>query len=280
MIDSHLHLWSLEHPPGWLSEDLPGIHRTFTAQEAAQMHARAGYTGAVLVQVDDTLADTEHMLAVASAHPWVRGVVGWVDLTDPGSVEEHLEGWGIRPAGTGPIAGIRHLVHDDPRPDFLDLPTVRESLAILTRLGLPLDIPDAFPRHLRQATALAEETGIVVVIDHLGKPPTDRDAFALWREQIIEAARRENTVGKVSGLHHGGRTLERDLAAEVLEIAMEHFGPPRLMVGSDWPMPLLADGIEPQIRLRDAFLAQLSPDERTDVEFTTAERIYHLDPSR
>lgn len=208
----------------------------------------------------------------------MRGVVGWVDLTEPGAVEERLGGWGIRPDGTGSIAGIRHLVHDDPRPDFLDLPPVRESLGILSRLGLPLDVPDAFPRHLRQATALAEETG-VVVIDHLGKPPTDRDDFTLWREQIIDAARRENTVGKVSGLHHGGRTLDPALGAEVLEIALEYFGPRRLMLGSDWPMPLLADGIEPQIKLRDDFLAELSPGERAEIAFTTAERVYHLEPA-
>src|SRR5699024_3505218 len=131
--------------------------------------ARAGYTGAVLVQVDDTRADTEHMLAVAAEHPWVRGVVGWVDLTDPGSVEERLGGCGTRPSGEGAIAGIRHLVHEDPRADFLDLPTVRQSLELLAAAGLPLDVPDAFPRHLRQATALADETDVTVVVDHLGK---------------------------------------------------------------------------------------------------------------
>lgn len=278
MIDSHLHLWDLANPPGWLTADLAPIHRTFTAEDARQMHAQAGYTEAVLVQVDDTRADTEHMLDIAAAHPWVLGVVGWVDLTDPASVHHDLQTWGTTSAGTGAIAGIRHLIHEDPRSDFLDLPPVRESLSILAAAGVPLDIPDAFPRHLRQAGDLADDMpALTIVIDHLGKPPASRgEEFEAWRDEFTGAAARPNMFAKVSGLHHGGRILPRELATEAFGLAVEHFTPRRLMVGSDWPMPLLADGIEPHTELLEALLGQLSASDRDLLQRRVAKHVYGL----
>ena len=82
MIDAHLHVWDLTRrlrldPPGQRSgPQLP-------PDEAAGELARAGVEGAVLVQADDTLADTAFMLdAARAATPWSR-VVGWVRLDTP-----------------------------------------------------------------------------------------------------------------------------------------------------------------------------------------------------
>ena len=52
------------------------LFRSFGADEARETLDAAGVRGAVLVQADDTVADTESMLAVAARNPWVFGVVG------------------------------------------------------------------------------------------------------------------------------------------------------------------------------------------------------------
>ncbi|MGX9899392.1 amidohydrolase family protein [Arthrobacter sp. SA17] len=127
----------------------------------------AGVSGAVLVQADDAISDTEFMLAAADRNDWVLAVVGWIPLEHPGEADAALERLGQNPK----FSGVRHLVHNDPRDNFLALPEVRESLKLLSAKGLTLDIPDAYPRHLQRAVDLARDLPeLTVVLDHLGKP--------------------------------------------------------------------------------------------------------------
>lgn len=221
---------------------------------------------AVLVQADDTLADTEAMLATAQEHPWVAGVVGWVDLAHPALAQEQLDRWQQHPV----FCGVRHLVHGDPRVDLLDRPEVRRSLTGLADRGLTLDVPDAWPRHLRQVRDLAAATpGLCVVLDHLGKPPAQREEQALWRSALAEVAALPNTVAKVSGLQHlhlgrSGDDAERSLRP-VWDAALALFGPRRLMYGGDWPMTVPTGGYEPAWAATQRLIGELSTAERTQV---------------
>ena len=87
--------------------------------------------GAVLVQAEDSRVDTQFMLDLADAHDWVLGVVGWVQLDSTDAARRDLDTWTRHPR----FAGIRHLLNDDPRDGFLDLPEVRASLAEVARAG-------------------------------------------------------------------------------------------------------------------------------------------------
>ena len=108
------------------------------------------------------------MLARADKHAWIAGVVGWVPLLDPTATERALERYCRHPA----FRGVRHLVHDEPDPDWLVRSPVRRSLALLAERGLVFEIPAVFPRHLVHVPRLAAELpGLKIVIDHLGKPP-------------------------------------------------------------------------------------------------------------
>ena len=86
LIDAHLHLWDtgrLRYE--WLQR--PGnaaINRTFGFEDFRARAAAAGVDRAVLVQADDSAADTEAMFEVAAAHPEIAGVVAWVPLDRPG----------------------------------------------------------------------------------------------------------------------------------------------------------------------------------------------------
>src|SRR5699024_416428 len=142
------------------------------------------------------------------------------------------------PARSRRVVGARHLVHDDSDPGFLDRPTVRASLSVLAERGLALDVPDAFPRHLPQPARVAEDVeGLTVVLDHLGKPPLGGEpAMDRWDGQLRACAARPRTVAKLSGLSTSGTGYQD--AAELrpaVELALEPFGPHRLLFGSDWP---------------------------------------------
>lgn len=273
-IDSHLHLWELgEGRYSWLNPSLGLLHDTFTAEQAREALFTAGVEEAILVQADDTAADSEAMLAAAADHPWIIGVVGWLPLEEPARAAELLERWGANPA----FCGVRTLIHDDPRPDVLDLPAVRESIALLETAGLALDIPNAFPRHLGQAASLAREfPELTIVIDHLGKPPRDGSAGDMveWERQLRAVADQPNAVAKLSGLHTGGAQYSAAALASVWDVALSAFGPERLMFGGDWPVSLLGGSYSETVAVAAAIMDQLSPAEAQEIWAGTARRSY------
>lgn len=282
VIDAHLHVWRLPRDPGqgayrWLTPDLGVLHRDYPAGEAGAELAAAGVGAAVLVQADDTLADTEMMLDVCARHAWAVGVVGWVRLDTPGEAAEQLARW----TPNRYFRGVRHLVHDDPRPDFLELAAVRRSLVLLVAADLPLDIPDAFPRHLQQVADLAAAVpDLTVVVDHLGKPPLGdgpgSSAFTAWSEQLRAVARRPRTVAKLSGLRIPGARYDVATLAPAIDVALEAFGADRLMYGGDWPMTVPGGGYGPTLEVLRDYVSRLSPGEQDAIWHGTARRVYAL----
>ena len=253
VTDTHLHLWDLaESPYAWLAGAAPELRRTVEIDQVRSGLRELGVTRVVLVQADDTPEDTAHLQRTAraiEAHAVetaqtaqtaeIAGtgegiaradVVGWLPLRDPVAVREAL----ADPQRTDHLVGVRHLVHDDPDPGFLDLPEVAQSLELLAAAGLPLDVPDAFERHMAQVVRVAQRhPGLTVVLDHLGKPPLGvAPAMAHWQAQLEAIAACPNVVAKVSGLATSGNG---DFAAGA-DLALALFGAERLMVGSDWPI--------------------------------------------
>ena len=79
VLDAHVHVWDLavnEYP--WLGPQHGGLYASFSPEQAQEALAGCGIGAAVLVQAEDSTAETEYMLAVADRHPWVAGVVGWL----------------------------------------------------------------------------------------------------------------------------------------------------------------------------------------------------------
>ena len=279
-IDAHLHLWDLGRSAyPWLTPAHGPLYTDITAERARAELNGCDVQRAVLVQADDTEADTAFLVEVAQRCGWVAGVVGWVQLDDPTVAQRQLDRWrGTADAGGHTVCGVRHLVHDDPRDDFLELPAVRSSLRLVAAAGLPLDVPDAWPRHLRAtaelATALPELT---VVVDHLGKPPPAGPEQDAWREVLAAVAARPNTVAKVSGLQAPGCPFTVEALRPAWETGLELFGPDRLMWGSDWPMTLLTEGYADTWRVLSALIGELSPAEQRLLLGGTARRVYRLD---
>lgn len=271
-IDAHLHLWDLEVSDyAWLEGADPALQKTFAPGRARAELDAAGIDAAILVQAEDSERDTEFLLATAGENPWVAGVVGWLQLDDPAGAERALDRWQEHPA----FCGVRHLVHDDPRDDFLALPTVRRSLALLAERGIAFDVPDAWPRHLAATAALAAELPeLTVVLDHLGKPPIGSLELGRWHDEIAAVAARSNTVAKVSGLHRPGVPFTIDELSPVWEHALAIFGPARLMYGGDWPMTILSGGYAPNWNVSRQLIAELSPPEQDLVLGGTALATY------
>jgi L-fuconolactonase len=273
-IDAHLHLWDLQRSAyEWITPALGPLHTTIRPERAREELRGCGVGRAVLVQAEDSVTDTEYMLEVAARYDWVVGVVGWVELEDPSVAADQLDDLQVDPA----FRGVRHLVHDDPRDDFLHLPGVRTSLRLLAERGLPFDVPDAWPRHLAAVADLAAHLPeLVVVVDHLGKPPYGRPDFGEWREVLARVAALPNTVAKVSGLQVPGEPFTVERIRPAWDAGLELFGPDRLMWGSDWPMTLLTAGYAGTWEVVSTLIDELTPDEQAKILAETATRVYGL----
>lgn len=272
-VDSHMHLWTLaDGRYTWLTPEAGDLYATWTPEQAEPELAAAGMAGAVLVQAEDSLVDTVFMLDIADRYPWVLGVVGWVDLTNPDAAAEQLDRWQRNPA----FCGIRHLLNDDPR-DLLGDDRVLASLTEIARRGLAFDLHDSWPRFLPETAALADRVPeLSIVIDHLGKPPRGQGDFSTWTTTISEAARRPNVSAKLSSLRAEGRPFTVEALRYVRDHALDCFGAERLMYGGDWPMPVSDGGYPATWAVTSRLIGELSAAEQSAILSGTATRIYGL----
>jgi L-fuconolactonase len=239
IIDAHHHLWD----PGvrrhaWL-DALPSLRRPFGLGDFAPLAAAQGVTASVLVQVLPSAAETREFLAVAASGTLVAGVVGWADLTAPDVADQIARLRGL--PGGDRLAGLRHLVQDEPDPDWLDRLDVRRGLRALADAGLVYDLlvrPAQLPAAIRVARDLPE---VGFVLDHGGKPDISRGQYEPWASLVGELAACPNVTGKLSGLvTEAGPHWSAARIDPYASLLIDSFGPHRLMVGSDWPVCTLA----------------------------------------
>ena len=172
IVDAHHHFW--DPATGRLPVADRRARRDPPARsgpaDLAPLLAAAGVDATVLVQTRSSLEETGEFLATAAATPFVRGVVGWVDLTEPG-VGDTIAGSARGPGGDR-LVGIRHQVHDEPDPDWLLRDDVRRGIAAVGEAGLAYDLLVRLARAARPpSTSSARCPDVRFVIDHLAKPP-------------------------------------------------------------------------------------------------------------
>lgn len=273
MIDSHQHFWNYDPAEyGWLDESMSALRRDFLPPDLEQEMAAARVDATITVQTRQTLEETRWLLELSDRYPFIAGVVGWVDLESP-TVEHELERVSRHPR----LAGLRHIVQGE-ADGFLERPAFRRGVACLERHGLTYDIL-VYARQLPAAVDFARAFPRQrFVLDHLGKPDIRANAFGEWRRHFGELAGLPNVCCKLSGL-----VTEADWRAwtpaglrPYLDAALESFGPSRLMIGSDWPVCLVAASYGDVIDLvRDA-IAEYSADEQEQMLGGTARDFFHL----
>lgn len=277
VIDAHQHVWDLDRSTyAWLTPDTGPLRRTFAEEELVPQLAACGVDRTVLVQAEDSAVDTDLMLETAGRHPdVVCGVVGWVPLERPRAAEAELE----RRLGDPRFRGVRHLIHDDPDPDWLRRPAVLDGLRLLAERDVPFDVVAVLPRHLEHVPFLAERVpGLRMVIDHLAKPPIAACGWEPWAGLIRRAAAAPGTYAKVSGLNTAADpgTWSADDLRPYVEHALECFGPERLLFGGDWPVALLAGDYAKVVRETRRLLEPLDDSARERVLGATAVEAYGL----
>jgi L-fuconolactonase len=276
ITDAHHHVWD---PAGrrqaWLDE-IPALNRPFSLADFERASRPEGVTASVLVQVLADEGETEDFLALAASSDLVRGVVGWVDLTSPGVGDQIAR---LRECPGGELlAGIRHLVQDEPDPGWLRRRDVRHGLLAVGAAGLAYDLL-VRPGQLPAALAVTGDLGEVrFVLDHGAKPPIASGQREPWASLISGLATRPNVSCKVSGLvTEAGQAWRPEQITPYVDHLLDVFGPGRLMFGSDWPVCTLAASYSEVISVaRGALSGKLAPGELDAFFFWNATAVYRL----
>jgi L-fuconolactonase len=276
-VDAHHHFWdpaTADYP--WLTDDLAPIRRAFGPTDLAPLLRESRIDQTVVVQTRSSHDETRDFLATAAAHPFIAGVVGWVDLTEP-SVGDDLTALRAGPGGDR-LVGIRHQVQDEPDPEWLGRADVRRGLGEVASAGLAYDLlvrTRELPAAIDAAAALP---GLRFVLDHAAKPPIASRVREPWTTLIRRLARLENVSCKLSGLvtEADWATWKPDHLRPYVETVLEAFGPARVMFGSDWPVCLLAASYERVVETATELTRELTATERARVFGGTAIETYEL----
>jgi L-fucono-1,5-lactonase len=273
MIDTHQHFW--RHDPaeyGWIDDSMARLRRDFLPPDAQREMAAAHVQASIAVQARQTLEETRWLLELADRHPFIAGVVGWVDLQSSG-VDEELERVSRHPR----LVGVRHIVQGEPD-GFLERPAFLRGVGCLERYNLTYDIL-VYARQLPAAVTFARAFPRQrFVLDHLGKPDVRANEYREWRRHFGLLAALPNVCCKLSGL-----VTEADWGSwtpaglrPYLDAALESFGASRLMMGSDWPVCLVAASYGDVIGLVREAISEYSTDEQKQIFSETARDFFRL----
>ena len=257
-VDAHQHFWlynSAEYE--WIDDSMAALRRNFLPDDLKPELDHNDFQGSVAVQTRQTLEETRWLLDLADRFPWILGVVGWVDLRAP-DVRAQLKVLARHPK----LVGVRHIVQSEPDDRFLLQPEFLRGISTLEEFNLAYDIL-IYTRHLSIAAEFVERFPRQrFVLDHLAKPPIKSGNIDSWALGLSRLAAFPNVYCKLSGLvteadwHH----WQSAHIIPFLDVAFESFGPDRLMIGSDWPVCLVAAAYARAVEVVKSYLRQNKPE--------------------
>jgi len=272
IVDAHQHFWHYDpHEYDWIDDRMAALRRDFMPADLTPHMAQAGVDATIAVQTRQTIEETEWLLHLAGAHPFIAGVVGWIDLRAD-DVEAVVEELRLEPR----LSGVRHIVQSEPDDRFLLDPAFGRGIAALGQARLPYDIL-IYPRHLPVAAEFVSRfPSQAFVLDHLAKPEIRSGAIDEWARDLRRLAGAPNVWCKLSGLvtEADWRAWTPEQIAPYLDVAFDSFGAARLIAGSDWPVCTLAADYSRTMALVRDYLGRFTSEEREAVLGGNAQRVY------
>jgi L-fuconolactonase len=251
---------------------MSALRRDFLPTDLEAELVPASVRGTIAVQARQTIEETRWLLELAAGNTFLFGVVGWAPIADPNFIDL-LDGFLANPK----LRGLRHVVQGE-APGFLEGAQFNAGIAAMQPTGLAYDLL-IFERQLREAIAFVDRhPRQIFVLDHIAKPRIAAAEIEPWAENISELARREHVYCKLSGMttEANWQDWSADSLSPYVEVALDAFGPKRLMLGSDWPVCTVACGYTKWFDTMRSLLAKLSAPEQERIFSGTAMEAYQL----
>lgn len=270
-IDAHQHFWRYRASDfDWIA---PGsiLARDYSAEHLRPELDAAGVSASIAVQSRQTLEETRGLLRLADEHPWIIGVVGWIDLRSEALADQLSEF-----SGESRLLGFRHVVQDEPDPHFLLDTAFQRGVRTVLEAGFAYDL-------LIKATQLEHVPAFLdavgpggIVLDHGAKPGIAAGDWEPWASRMAAIAERYPVYCKLSGLvtEADHETWREEEVHRYMRHLLDHFGPRRLIFGSDWPVCQLAAPYRRVHALVQEFLDPLPAADRAAIMGGNARRAY------
>lgn len=273
-IDAHQHFW--QYNPvrdAWINNDMAILQEDFLPEHLQPILEHYDFQGTVVVQSDQSPEENHFQLRNAEQHPFIKAVVGWVDLQAP-DLEEQLRSYQQYPK----LKGFRSMLQSDPDRSRMLRPDFQAGIAMLQSFGYTFDIL-VLPDQLKYAEALvAAFPDMRFVLNHLGKPNIRLRQFEDWVADIQALAAHQQVYCKVSGM-----VTEADLTRwkfedfkPYIDTIFECFGIERVMYGSDWPVCRLAATFGEVMAILENYTANFTEAERQLFWAQNAIRFYNI----
>lgn len=274
IIDTHQHFWKYNpESHGWINEEMKVIRKDFLPQDLLPVYKENGIDGCIAVQADQTEAETRFLLDLAAEHPFIKGVVGWVDFRSE-RIEERLAFYKTFDA----LKGFRHIVQAEADPNFLLRNAFMNGVALLEQYDFCYEIL-VYPHQLGSVLEFVRSfSNIRFVIDHIAKPYIKDGFFDGWAAMMEEISCCPNVYCKVSGLvteadyNHWNYEQLQPYLTHVLDC----FGMERTMYGSDWPVCLVAGTYKDIKAVAEQAVADYSKKEQAAFWYKNAVAFYKM----
>lgn len=273
-IDAHQHFWKYNSEEyGWIKDGMDVLKKDYLPPDLSEVQAPIGFEGAVAVQARQEIAESEFLMDLVFRYPNVKGVVGWVDLRSP-SVDEDLENYSKHPT----FVGVRHVIHDEEDDFFMMRPEFQRGISLLKQFDLTYDLL-LFEKHLTTAIQLVKLfPEQKFVLDHISKPRIKEQAFEPWESDLKELAALDNVWCKLSGMvtEADWTNWTPDDIVPYIYLTLEAFGANRCMIGSDWPVCLVAGEYDKVMGVVMDAIEKLSVEEQAAILGQTCIDFYDL----
>ena len=315
ICDPHHHFWDLR--PGsipyqrYLLHELNAdIYSGHNVRSTAFVEARSMYRPGGPEELRP-VGEVEFVQGLAAAsNSGVYGdsraaaaIVGHADLKLADKVQPVLEA--LQAASPNRFRGIRHNVtwntdlswDNRETQGILANSQFREGARVLARMGLSLDMMQAFPQMPEIADFAKAVPDLTIILNHIGGlsrtgiyANKDDEVIPVWEEGIAAVAACPNVVVKLGGLGmprigFGWHGREVPIGSEELAEAMspwltyciEQFGPNRCMFESNFPPDKVSFSYNVMYNAFKIMSGSYSSTERAAMLHDTAVRVYRID---
>ena len=273
-IDSHQHFWNYDPVrEGWIDDEMQAIRKDFLPGDLKPLLDEHNIDGCIAVQSDQSEVHNEFLLKLADKNPFIKGIVGWVDL-QANNVDDRLAFYSQHKS----IKGFRHVLQGEQDRALMLKPSFLNGIGVLSKYNYTYDIL-IFPDQLQYIPEFVSKfPDQKFVIDHLAKPYIKAKKIEDWKADIIKVAQYKNVSCKVSGMltEADYNSWKKEDFTPYLDVVVEAFGPDRLMYGSDWPVCLVAASYNETINLVEDYFKSFTTSEQQAIFGLNAENFYNL----
>ncbi|NJX16774.1 amidohydrolase family protein [Tamlana crocina] len=278
IIDSHIHLWDIQHLDyPWLSQ-FPEINRTFLLPDYDIATAGQLVEKMIFVQAEckpsHFLKEIEWVEALAQKDKRLVAIIPWAPIHTGNAAAEVLEQFAQNPK----IKGVRQLIQPEEDINFCLRPDFIEGIKLLGKNNLHFELtinPNHFPAVLKLVEKCPDTR---FILNHIGNPNIIKNQLQPWKQHLKAFA--------CSGIHYCkfsnlvcNANLEHwhiDDLKPYSDTVIDVFGPEKLIWGSDWPHALRASSWSKWFKTAVFLTEGLNEKERAKIFRTNAIRFYNL----